>query len=192
MTTIGMIRHGITDWNENGRAQGITDIPLNMTGKQQAAAVANRLSLEETWDVIVASDLSRAKETAEIIAAKLKLPVSNDTRIREMNCGEIEGTTEEERVQKWGEHWRQLDLGIETAEQLSQRGYEFLEETVAANENKRVLVVSHGGLISHTTRRLLPENFPFARLENTSVTNLRKLENNWDCTLYNCTKHLGV
>ncbi|QQK75339.1 histidine phosphatase family protein [Salicibibacter cibarius] len=192
MTTLGLIRHGITDWNENGRAQGITDIPLNMTGKEQAAAVANRLALEEKWDMIVASDLSRAKETAEIIAAKLKLPVANDTRIREMNCGEIEGTTEEERVQKWGEHWRQLDLGIETAEELSRRGYEFLEETVAANENKRVLIVSHGGLISHTIRRLLPEKLPFTRLENTSVTNLRKLENNWDCTLYNCTKHLGV
>ncbi|SDI89755.1 histidine phosphatase family protein [Natribacillus halophilus] len=190
MTTFGLIRHGITDWNENGRAQGITDIPLNMTGKQQADAVANRLFLEEKWDVIVASDLSRAAETAEIIAAKLKLPVSHDARIREMDCGEIEGTNEEERVQKWGSHWRQLDLGIETAEELSQRGYEFLEEAATANESKRVLIVSHGGLISRTIQRLLPDKFPQAHLENTSVTNLRKWENNWDCTLYNCTKHL--
>ncbi|AXF57515.1 histidine phosphatase family protein [Salicibibacter kimchii] len=192
MTTFGLIRHGITDWNENGRAQGITDIPLNVTGKQQASALANRLFLEEKWDMIVASDLSRAMETAEIIAAKLKLPVSHDTRIREMDCGEIEGTTEDERVEKWGSDWRQLDLGIETAEELSQRGYEFLEETAAKNENKRVLIVSHGGLITRTIQRLMPETFPITRLENTSVTNLRKWENNWDCTLYNCTKHLGV
>ncbi|QDI92631.1 histidine phosphatase family protein [Salicibibacter halophilus] len=192
MTTFGLIRHGITDWNENGRAQGITDIPLNVTGKQQASALANRLFLEEKWDMIVASDLSRAMETAEIIADKLKLPISHDARIREMDCGEIEGTTEEERVQKWGSDWRQLNLGIETAEDIAQRGSEFLEESVAVNKNKRVLIVSHGGLISHMSHRLLPDQFPLARLENTSVTNLRKIENNWECTLYNCTKHLGV
>lgn len=46
MTTIGLVRHGITDWNVLGRAQGISDIPLNNLGKQQASALANRLVLE--------------------------------------------------------------------------------------------------------------------------------------------------
>lgn len=70
MTTIGLIRHGITEWKVLGRSQGISDIPLNEIGRQQAVALANRLSLEEKWDVIVTSDLLRAKETGQIITSK--------------------------------------------------------------------------------------------------------------------------
>ncbi|HSJ36997.1 MAG TPA: histidine phosphatase family protein, partial [Planococcus sp. (in: firmicutes)] len=98
MTTIGIVRHGITEWNLLGIAQGSSNIPLNKTGKEQAIALSERLAVEEEWDLIIASDLERAKETAEIIGAKLGLPISHvDTRLREMNGGEIEGTTEEER-----------------------------------------------------------------------------------------------
>ncbi|SFM23741.1 Histidine phosphatase superfamily (branch 1) [Psychrobacillus psychrodurans] len=87
MTTIGLVRHGITDWNVLGRSQGISDIPLNNLGKQQASALANRLVLEGGWDVIVTSDLARAKETGQIIAAKLNLSINVfDKRIREINC----------------------------------------------------------------------------------------------------------
>ena len=60
MTTIGLIRHGITEWNVLGKSQGISDIPLNEIGKQQAVALANRLSIEGKWDIIVTSDLPRA------------------------------------------------------------------------------------------------------------------------------------
>ncbi|WP_203249107.1 histidine phosphatase family protein [Sporosarcina beigongshangi] len=75
MTTIGLVRHGITEWNELGKAQGVSDIPLNKIGKQQAFALANRLSLEQEWDVIITSDLSRAIETAQIVSTTLHLPI---------------------------------------------------------------------------------------------------------------------
>ncbi|KAA0955913.1 histidine phosphatase family protein [Sporosarcina sp. ANT_H38] len=192
MVTVGLIRHGITEWNELGKSQGVSDIPLNKKGKQQAIALANRLLLEEGWDLIVTSDLSRANETAQIIAAKLELPVCTyDDRIREINCGEIEGTTEKERIQKWGNNWRELDLGIEKFKDVSDRGYEFLEETLITYRDKRVLVVSHGALIGLTLQYLLPEKFPSTYIENTSITILNNIENKWTCTTYNCTKHLG-
>ena len=177
MATIGLIRHGITEWNVLGRSQGISDIPLNEFGKQQAVALANRLSLEEKWDIIVTSDLIRAKETGQIIASKLNLPVSMfDERIREINCGEIEGTTEEERINKWASNWRELNLGIEKFEVVSKRGYEFLTELA---------------LIGLTLQRLLPDKFMSTHIENASLTILINNESKWDCTLYNCTQHLG-
>ncbi|WP_419962350.1 histidine phosphatase family protein [Psychrobacillus sp. BM2] len=192
MTTIGLIRHGITEWNVLGRSQGISDIPLNEIGKQQVVALANRLSLEGKWDIIVTSDLLRAKETGQIIASTLNFPSSwFDERIREINCGEIEGTTEEERIKKWGSNWRELNLGMESFEDVSKRGYEFLAELATSYNDKRVLVVSHGALIGLTLKRLLPEKFPSTHIENTSLTILINNKSTWDCTLYNCTQHLG-
>ena len=49
MTTIGLIRHGITEWNSLGKAQGVSDIPLNDIGRKQAKNIGDRLSLEEQW-----------------------------------------------------------------------------------------------------------------------------------------------
>ncbi|WP_391201340.1 histidine phosphatase family protein [Psychrobacillus sp. L4] len=193
MTTVGLIRHGMTEWDELRRAQGISDIPLNQIGIKQAHALADRLSLEEKWNVIISSNLTRAKETTQIIANKLNMPISiYDQRIREINCGEIEGTTEEERFQKWGINWRDLDLGLEKIEEVAKRGLEFLDEAVITYKDKRILVVSHGALIGLTLQHLLPKMFPTTYIENTSITILENYENKWDCNLYNCTKHLEV
>lgn len=97
MITIGLIRHGITDWNDVGKAQGKSDIPLNKLGRKQACAVGDRLLEEGNWDMIISSDLSRAIETAEIIGSTINLAINCfDERIREIDCGEIEGTTEED------------------------------------------------------------------------------------------------
>jgi probable phosphoglycerate mutase len=191
MTTIGIVRHGITDWNIQRIAQGSTDIPLNETGRQQAKAVAERLAGEEAWDVIISSDLSRARETAEIIAAKLGMPVSHfDPRIREMSGGEIEGTTEADRLEKWGANWREQVQGMEKLEDVAHRGREFIEEVIVKYPGKRVLMVSHGGLIGVMLKSLLPERFEKTNMGNTSITILENVESKWDCTLYNCTKHL--
>lgn len=138
------------------------------------------------------SDLARAKETGQIIAAKLNLSINVfDKRIREINCGEIEGTTEEERLKKWGSNWRELDLGIEKFSDVSDRGYEFITELTNTYSDKRVLVVSHGALIGLTLQRLLPERFQKTQLDNTSITILNIKQGVWNCSLYNCTKHLG-
>lgn len=193
MATIGLVRHGITEWNLLGIAQGSADISLNETGREQASALAERLAAEDPWDMIISSDLARAKETAEIIAARLDLAISFlEPRLREMNGGEIEGTTEEERIKKWGENWRQLDLGMESAEDASKRGMAFLEEVVENFGDKRVLLVSHGGLIGVTIKPLLSDQFKEIQVNNTSITILENLENKWSCTLHNCTKHLTV
>jgi 2,3-bisphosphoglycerate-dependent phosphoglycerate mutase len=192
MTTIGFVRHGVTDWNALGRAQGSTDIPLNEIGKQQANAMGGRLLQEEKWDIMMTSNLKRAIETGQIIGSKINLPISTfDKRIQEIHCGEIEGTTEEERIHKWGNNWRDLDLGMEKFEDVSKRGAEFLDEITNTYKGKRILVISHGALIGLTLQRILPEKFPRTYIDNTSITLLKHTENTWDCSLYNCTKHLN-
>ena len=159
MTTIGLVRHGVTEWNELGKVQGKSNIPLNERGRQQAFALANRLALEESWDFIFSSDLTRAVETTNIISTKLGLSdIYFDERIREIDCGEIEGTNEQDRVSKWGSEWRSLELGMESFEDVSKRGTNFLEEIVEKYKGKRILVVSHGAIISLTLNDIVPED----------------------------------
>ncbi|MCG7343004.1 histidine phosphatase family protein [Sporosarcina sp. ACRSL] len=191
MTTIGLIRHGITEWNELGKAQGISNIPLNKLGREQAINIGNRLLDEGKWDLIISSDLSRAIETAQIIGSKINLSISHyDKRIREIDCGEIEGTTEEIRRAKWGSNWREIDLGMESFEEVGKRGIEFLEEIVHTYNGKRILIVSHGALIGLTLQQLLPTMFQSTYIDNSSLTILHNTNGKWDCRLYNCTKHL--
>lgn len=84
------VRHGQTDWNVEGRLQGHSDIPLNDTGIGQAHAAAERL-VGQPITAIVSSDLCRARQTADIIAAKLGLEVVSDKAIRERTFGSFEG-----------------------------------------------------------------------------------------------------
>ncbi|EFM10074.1 Phosphoglycerate mutase [Paenibacillus curdlanolyticus YK9] len=190
MTTIGLIRHGITDWNVLGKAQGITDIPLNEEGRKQASAIADRLS-SETWEIIYSSDLGRAQQTAEAIGSSLGIKsLLIDERLREINCGQIEGTTEEERIARWGANWRELELGMERFDLVAKRGVEVIEEITIKHQNKNVLIVSHGALIGLSLQRLLPQMFPKTYIDNTSLTVIAKPQDVWECRLYNCTKHL--
>ncbi len=190
MTRIGFIRHGITDWNLGNRVQGHTDIPLNETGRTQAHAIANRLKGEE-WEFIYSSDLSRAKETAQIIGQAMELPVRTDTRLREMHCGDVEGTTPEERIARWGNNWKALPLNIESRESIVERGLSFASYLLDNHEGSSVLVVSHGALVRLTLKHLIPHVDTKERLRNASITTLTNLNGSWDCALYNCAKHIS-
>ncbi|GMN29977.1 hypothetical protein TIFTF001_002643 [Ficus carica] len=87
-----ILRHGETEWNSDGRIQGHLDVELNDAGRQQAAAVADRLSKEPNISAIYSSDLKRALETAEIIATSCGgLEVIKDTGIRERHLGNLQG-----------------------------------------------------------------------------------------------------
>ena len=190
MTRITIIRHGSTSWNKAGRMQGSTDIPLDEEGLDQARKLGARLA-DEDWDVIYTSHLSRAKKTGEIIAAAIGLPVVlEDKRLQEVSGGQTEGTTDDERVAKWGAEWRALDLGVEKPEAVFERGKAFMEEVLQAHGGKKILIVSHGGFIRNMLRNLVPDFVFTEHLKNTAVTRFVVNEAGWDCELYNCTTHL--
>lgn len=190
MTTIGLIRHGSTLWNKEGRIQGHTDNPLDEEGLEQAAALAERLSTEE-WNYIYSSDLLRARQTAEVIAARLGLSVAGWVPgIREMNGGLLEGTTEQERVERWGKEWRTLELGLEKNESGRLRGSRAIEEIAERHPGEKVLVVSHGAILRSSLSGLVPELDMSVLLKNTSLTRLAYTGKTWTCELYNCVKHI--
>ncbi|WP_432360104.1 histidine phosphatase family protein [Sporosarcina sp. UB5] len=188
LTVIGFVRHGVTAWNKEGRAQGSSDIPLDDEGIDMAKRVADRLSTEQ-WDIIYTSDLQRAKKTAEIIAEKLPgVELVEDARLREIGGGKVEGTTEAERIEKWGKDWNQLDMGFEPLESIISRGMESLNEIKKKYAGKRVLVVSHGSFIIRMLNELVAESE--TSLDNTSLTIVELNDGNNLCHLFNCTAHL--
>lgn len=192
MTTIGLIRHGSTAWNKEGRAQGHTDNPLDAEGLQQAVLLAERLSTEQ-WDYLYSSDLLRARQTAEVIASRLGMKITGLVPgIREMNAGQIEGTTEQDRVERWGSEWKKLDLGLESPEASEIRGSQAIEDMAEKHPGSRILVVSHGAILRSSLRRLFPELNVTALLSNTSITRIIKSDSTWNCELYNCARHLKV
>src|SRR6266516_6109962 len=91
MTTLLLVRHGETDWNRDSRWQGGSDTRLNDLGREQGRTLAEQL--DGDIDVVYSSDLARARETAEIVAAKLGLEVRLDPRLRERGFGSWEGLT---------------------------------------------------------------------------------------------------
>lgn len=144
MTQLCIIRHGETDWNLQGRTQGSVDIPLNPGGRRQARAAAAYLA-EASWDFIYASPLSRAYETAQIIASAVGLSeLRTDPRLVERHFGEAEGMDVDERKQRF----RGAPIPeAESWEAVRTRGYEAAREIVAAHPGKRIIAVAHGGLI---------------------------------------------
>lgn len=190
---VGLIRHGLTDWNAAGKIQGQSDIPLNDEGRRQALMLAERLQRESgelPWDFIITSGLSRAQETGAIIAEILQIPVYDpDSRLMERAFGQIEGLTSEERETLWGKDWYMLDLGQEKEDDIRRRALEFMEELGERYPDKRILVISHGALLAQLYTALYDNKYT-ERIGNLSLTILEKKDQDWDMLLYNCTKHL--
>jgi broad specificity phosphatase PhoE len=136
VTTLLLVRHGETDWNAEGRLQGHTDRPLNEYGRRQAKELAERLA-DEPVDAIYASDLSRAKETAEIVGERLGLPVVIDADLREKNWGNWEGLTGDERVH--------VVFEGESTEEHRDRVLRAVRRIVERHPGQRIVVVTHGG-----------------------------------------------
>jgi broad specificity phosphatase PhoE/RimJ/RimL family protein N-acetyltransferase len=155
-TRFTLIRHGETAWNANGRWQGHAPVPLNDEGRRQAQALGRFMSGRDPQiQVIVASDLSRAFETAQIVGAAINVEASADPRFREVALGEWQGLTMDE-VRTWdAERLNALRLnpflmprpGGESWEQVARRALEGLEALHTQHSGHHIAVVSHGGTI---------------------------------------------
>jgi probable phosphoglycerate mutase len=161
-------RHGETDWNAQMRWQGHTDVPLNETGRAQARALAQALR-SSGLAAVVTSDLSRAHETARIVAVELGLAVAYvDPALRERAFGVFEGLTREEcetlHAEAWGA-WldsKRPPRGGEAHEALTKRVVAAVGRVAAcvATDHAPALVVTHGAalraLVTATTGQVPP------------------------------------
>jgi broad specificity phosphatase PhoE len=136
MTTLLLVRHGETDWNADGRLQGQTDRPLSDYGREQARQLAEELD-DEGLEAIYSSDLSRARETAEIVGERLGLPVVLDPDLREKDWGNWEGLTAVERDR--------VEFVGESTGAHKERILRALRRISERHPAGRVLVVTHGG-----------------------------------------------
>lgn len=154
--TIYLARHGETDWNRDRRWQGHTDVALNEAGRRQARELAEALR-DRGLTHAHASDLSRARETGQILASALGLAdVSVDAGLRERAFGVFEGLTEDECTARYPEQWaayrsdlRRPPPGGEEYEAVAERMREALKRLVAeaTDSTGARIVVSHGGAI---------------------------------------------
>lgn len=154
MTRLYLIRHGETIWNSEMRYQGHSDIPLSEAGREQARRLAARLAGEKI-DHFYASDLSRAFETAEIIAAPHGKAVEKMELLRETMFGAWEGlkfTEIQERFPDIWAKWRDdprstmLPEG-ESLDDVAERVMRGIRKIVERHQDEAVAVVGHGGTI---------------------------------------------
>ena len=143
MTTLLLARHGETDWNRELRIQGSSDIELNELGRQQARYLAQELT-DVDLEAVYASHLSRARATAEAVAAAHGLQVNIDPRLRERSFGSWEGLTRED-IAVFPEGSRHDG---ESDDEVRERMLAAVEEIAAKHPGEQVLVVSHGGALN--------------------------------------------
>ena len=176
-TRFCIVRHGETAWNAELRVQGQLDIPLNATGRWQAAQVATALS-GVGFDVVVSSDLRRALETAQLAAVKIGVgaprsghpamqstpaptgEIEVTTALRERHYGKFQGLKYVEARYQFPDDFvahqgRQLDFAYGSGESLDDfaaRVSKVMVRLATLHKGKTLLVVTHGGVLDFIHR----------------------------------------
>lgn len=184
MTELIVIRHGETDWNRQHRFQGQIDVPLNAAGQAQAERLAQRLA-GEPIDVLLASDLQRARSTAEALAAQRHQALQIEPLWREQSFGVLEGldvpTIRSQHAPLWDRYVQHeadyaLPGGGESTRTFFQRVMAAVSAAVQAHRGARIAVVTHGGVLDMLWRAAqnLPLQGPRAcEIPNAGVNQLR-------------------
>jgi len=201
--TLYLIRHGETNWNLEKRAQGVSDIPLNQMGKIQAKNLAKKLQ-RIMFSKIYTSPLTRALETAEIMAKSLGNVIVEMDNFAELDQGMLEGMKFNEMNEKFPEFfikWRAAPgevrmPGGETLGELQTRAWNGIEKIHSSHtrEENPVLIVSHNLTIISILSRILKVNlnhFRTFRQHNASVNIIEKDSNRgWSVVTMNDISHL--
>lgn len=172
--TLAFIRHGQTDWNREERIQGSSDIPLNDTGREQARD-AERMLAAWSWDAVVSSPLARARETAQIVADGLGLPLGPAyPELAERDYGPWEGASSTEIMARWPAR----DYpDAETLDAVVERCLRGLARIDADYPDRNVVVVCHGTIMKYTLIRLT--GYPVGIVENGTVSAIERHGDGW-------------
>ncbi|WP_433529505.1 histidine phosphatase family protein [Micromonospora sp. CA-263727] len=196
MTRLVIWRHGNTDWNAASRVQGQTDVPLNDLGREQARQAAPLLAALRP-DAVIASDLSRAAETAAALAALTGLPVRSDARLRERHFGRWQGLLLTEVAERFPDEYARWRAGdpdpgaeIEPLDELGKRIGTALQEAADELAGGTIVVATHGGAARQGCGNLLGWGHPVLRaigsLGNCHWTELRHdAERGWHLRAHN-------
>lgn len=153
-TRFGLIRHAPTLWNREKRIQGVSDSPLTDDGRRLAAGWGRRLA-GLSFDRILASDLGRARQTAELVNAALGVPISTTPDLREMDWGRWTGQTLKQIKTDIGDRlaamermgWGFQPPGGEHRRAVLERARRALSGAAAAWPGQIILVITHEGVV---------------------------------------------
>lgn len=177
-----LIRHGESEANHLGLVQGHFDSPLSALGHLQATALSEALAAER-FTALYASDLARARETAETIASRQDAPLIVDPLVRELDIGIFSGRTwadiraqhpEDYRRFKDSGQWSVVP-GAESEEAILARLDAFTAKLRAHPSGARIAVVAHGAILRRLIHVLLKLPFPsgvFFELHNASYSEI--------------------
>ena len=184
MTSLIVIRHGETDWNRQHRFQGQIDVPLNALGLEQARRLGERLA-GEAIDHLVASDLTRARQTAQALVSRHGLALQVEPLWREQSFGLLEGldvpTIQHQHADLWARWTRHeadfaLPQGGESNAGFHARVMQALQALLAAHAGARIAVVTHGGVLDMLWRTVQGQPLSGPRdceIPNTGINRLR-------------------
>ena len=200
LTRIVAVRHGETAWNVDTRIQGQLDIGLNDKGRWQAGRVAQALS-GEGLDVIYASDLARAHDTALAIGAATGVAVRTDRGLRERAFGRFEGQTWADIETHWpveSARWRARDVdfgpeGGETLRAFYARVVDTAERLASRHPGQAIALVAHGGVMDCLYRAAARVGLDAPRtwqLGNTAVNRLLYTPEGFTLVGWSDTSHL--
>jgi len=198
---IFLIRHGETTWKKIGFLS-YTDVNLSKTGFIQAEKVAAKLQ-NESIDAIYSSPLKRCKQTAKVIAKKLKLQVSIAPELREVNFGIFEGLTLKEAEEKYPvlflkrtkDKWNFKIPKGESYKEAAKRILKFLRKIFESKENKNIVLVTHATVIKIILKlfsALSMKEIDKIHFLPTSVTLLEKKGKKFQFSKINDHSHLKI
>ena len=159
MTELILLRHGETDWNRELRFQGHVDVSLNAIGFEQARRLAQRLA-GETAHQLYASDLLRARQTADPVSRQLGIGTISDVALREQSFGCVDGMCVDDikaqHPQAW-EGWLRFEEDFcmpdgETTRQFHARVMDAVQRIAALHDGQTLVVVTHGGVLDMVYR----------------------------------------
>lgn len=169
------VRHGETDWNAERRIQGqLKEVALSVNGRQQARAIADELATTNAT-LIIASDLDRTMQTAEIISERLQLPIVAEPALRERHFGITQGQFYADVADLVHEWWKHADHRVEGGEsnrEVYERVSRYLQRLIADPPGRELILVTHGGTMNMALAwldRVPVDAYEFQRFENCAV-----------------------
>jgi probable phosphoglycerate mutase len=199
MTRITIIRHGLSQGNQDKVICGHFDTPLTDSGRKQADLTGRYLKNRKI-DRILSSDLSRAFETASIIAGHVGIGVEVEPRLRERACGIFDGKPVNFALShpEWEGFISRPHINVdggETIGQVYERAKSFLLDVADANNGKNIVLVTHGGWLWVSVPVVLniriDDYFGFIGMDNCSMTNVVWDNGSFVLENLNLTHHLG-